>query len=642
MSALGVPVKPPQPDWDEGWAQLAIAALGAAAVFSLLVAAAKVSGPWAPGGAFAWMPRALALHVNLAVLVWCLAMGCAMWGAQGANRLAALAGRILAIAGAALMTAAAFARGGIPVTSNYVPVIDSPLFLCGLASFAAGVGVSVALALWQARHRARRGVFHYALVPVVLAALSLGFSHAALPDMGAHPRFELLFWGPGHLLQFTYALLMMAAWTRLARAAGAAVDISRPMVRACFVIALAPAFAAMLIHAAYPPGSAEFRSEFTRLMGLGCWPGSVLLALLLVRCMRADGAPSSWNSPAGLSLGISMLLFFAGIAAGTLVRADTLTVPAHYHGTVGAVTAAFMGVVLDLAGAARARAGRPARISLWCYGAGTGLFMTGMLWAGAAGAPRKIPFGAADPATGVALVAVGAAVAVLGVLLFVVSAWRSPIGRWRELVQDSVRLERRGAVRMSDGRRAAVALTSVGVLALGAAIAWLPGPNAVRTTVPAAPQAGDVAGGAGPHAAEVHQRFFQGVAMLHAKQYEHAVTAFHRVLELEPAMPEAHANMGFALLGLQRYRAARDFFDSAAALRPQQVNAYFGLAVALEGMHDLAGALGSMRTYVHLARADDPYRRRAEAAVWEWQSALEQERSAAPQRAAARDLPHTP
>ena len=58
--------------------------------------------------------------------------------------------------------------------------------------------------------------------------------------------------------------------------------------------------------------------------------------------------------------------------------------------------------------------------------------------------------------------------------------------------------------------------------------------------------------GAGPRTvsnAEIGERFTQGVVMLHAKQYEHALTAFHRVLALDPAMPEAHVNAGFALLG---------------------------------------------------------------------------------------------
>lgn len=120
---------------------------------------------------------------------------------------------------------------------------------------------------------------------------------------------------------------------------------------------------------------------------------------------------------------------------------------------------------------------------------------------------------------------------------------------------------------------------------------------------------------------EIHLRFQQGVAMLHAKQYEHAVTAFHRLLELDPAMPEAHVNMGYALIGLARYAAARDFFEGALALRRDQVNAYYGLAVALDGLSDRPGAIGAMRSYVHLSKPDDPYVRKARAALWEWEAA---------------------
>ncbi len=119
---------------------------------------------------------------------------------------------------------------------------------------------------------------------------------------------------------------------------------------------------------------------------------------------------------------------------------------------------------------------------------------------------------------------------------------------------------------------------------------------------------------------EIHQRFQQGVIMLHAKQHEHAMTAFHRVLELDPALPEAHVNMGFALIGLQRYSAARDFFESAIALRKEQLNAYYGLAVALDGLRDRPAAIGAMRTFVHLSRPDDPYLRKAQAALWEWEA----------------------
>jgi Flp pilus assembly protein TadD len=130
--------------------------------------------------------------------------------------------------------------------------------------------------------------------------------------------------------------------------------------------------------------------------------------------------------------------------------------------------------------------------------------------------------------------------------------------------------------------------------------------------------------------AEVRQRFDQAVVMLHAHQYDHAITALHRVLELAPEMPEAHVNMGFALLGLEQGDAARGFFLAAIELRPQQANAYYGLAIADEMRQDYESALGGMRSYLHLTPADDPHRVKARAALWEWEEKLGRRAGAAP------------
>lgn len=127
---------------------------------------------------------------------------------------------------------------------------------------------------------------------------------------------------------------------------------------------------------------------------------------------------------------------------------------------------------------------------------------------------------------------------------------------------------------------------------------------------------------------EIDLRFRQGVMMLHAKQYEHALTAFHRLLQLAPEMPEAHVNMGFTLLGLKRYKEALDFFDSASSLKSDQLNAYFGMAEAFEGLGDYRGALEAMEAYLHRAKADDPFRPKAEAAVWEWREQLRKQAAA--------------
>jgi tetratricopeptide (TPR) repeat protein len=121
---------------------------------------------------------------------------------------------------------------------------------------------------------------------------------------------------------------------------------------------------------------------------------------------------------------------------------------------------------------------------------------------------------------------------------------------------------------------------------------------------------------------EVRERFDQAVLMLHAKQFEHAATALQRVITLAPRLPEAHVNLGFAWLGLHDAALAQRSFEAAIDLRVDQANAYYGLAMALEQQGDLPGALGAMRSYLHLSRTDDGYRTRARAALWEWEARL--------------------
>lgn len=123
----------------------------------------------------------------------------------------------------------------------------------------------------------------------------------------------------------------------------------------------------------------------------------------------------------------------------------------------------------------------------------------------------------------------------------------------------------------------------------------------------------------------LHQQFQQAVALLQHGEYDYAVQGFHDVLKVAPDMPEAHVNMGFALLGLEEFEAARSFFDTATNLRPGQGNAYYGLAIAHEGLGDLPRAVAAMRTYTHVADGDDRYRRKAEAAIWEWEAELTEE-----------------
>lgn len=136
-----------------------------------------------------------------------------------------------------------------------------------------------------------------------------------------------------------------------------------------------------------------------------------------------------------------------------------------------------------------------------------------------------------------------------------------------------------------------------------------PAPTAFVPTLPA------------DKATEIGQRFEQGVAMLHSKQYEYAATAFDWVLQQAPDLPEAHINMGFALLGMEQPKVARDFFQTAISLRSTQLNGYYGLALALAALNDLEGARGAMRTFIHLTPPTDPFLAKARTTLDGWTTA---------------------
>lgn len=121
---------------------------------------------------------------------------------------------------------------------------------------------------------------------------------------------------------------------------------------------------------------------------------------------------------------------------------------------------------------------------------------------------------------------------------------------------------------------------------------------------------------------QVAERFQQAIGLLHAKQYGYAITALDAVLVMAPKMPEAYVNMGFAFIGLEEFGPAQGAFEKAIDLKMDQVNAYYGLAIALEGQGQYETALGAMRSYIHLSQPDDPFLAKARSALWEWEAQL--------------------
>ena len=429
------------------WLGFGIAALAASGLFSLLLVVARTPGlkAWLPAADF--FRVALVVHVDLSVLVWFLAFAATLWTLSGGPRALGVArsGLAVAAAGALAMAAAPFVQRAPAVMANYVPVLDGPVFLAGLGVFALGAAIACArgMAVYVptgARltgEGALRLGLNASLVAAGMAAFAFAASFAQLDRaLDARTYYELLFWGPGHVLQFTYMLLMLVAWVWLASETGARLPLTPRVLALLFAIALAAVYVTPFIYAAHPVASVEHAKLQTWLMRFGgsliVPPVAAAVAWALWRAPRASAAAA----PLRASLAASLLLFGAGGLIGFTIGGPDVRVPAHYHGCIVGVTLAMMGVtylLLPRFGFA-APASRLARWQPWVYGAGQLLHITGLVVSGGYGVQRKVAgaeqvLRTAPEVAGMAIMGAGGLLAIIGGLLFVVVAWRALRGR---------------------------------------------------------------------------------------------------------------------------------------------------------------------------------------------------------------------
>ena len=427
-----------------GWLWLAMAALVLSGLFSILLVAARTPGVNAllPGVDF--FRTALVVHVDLSVLVWFFAVAGMLWSLDARKRAEDWGWVALGVAaaGAAMMALAPFLDPGVPVMANYVPVIESHWFVGGLAVFGLACTMLVAQALAAPPKLATldgaaalRFGLYAAAVTAAVAAVAFAWSVAVVPStLDSKTYWEILFWGGGHALQFTWTLLMLVAWLWLAQAVGAAVPLSARLTLLLFAIATLGVFVTPYAYLAHDVLSVEHRELHTWGMrvggGLAILPVALAVAIALARQPR--GSVDAPARPLRAALLSSMTLFAAGGLIALAIDGSNVKIPAHYHGCIVGVTLALMGVVYHLLPRLGydAPRGRLAVSQPYLYGLGQLMHIGGLMWSGGYGVQRKVAgaeqvLRSPGEVFGMGLMGAGGAVAIAGGLLFVVVVARA-------------------------------------------------------------------------------------------------------------------------------------------------------------------------------------------------------------------------
>jgi len=424
------------------WLMLALAALVGSGVFSVLLVLARtpVINAWLPAGDF--FRVALVVHVDLSVLVWFMAIAGLLWSlnlrparSRGGAVLSSLP-IVLCGLGALGMAAAAFVDPGQAVMANYIPMLDSATFRAAVVVFGVGAATLVVVALARAQPvgpavdgaGAVRFGLHASVVATGVALLAFGWSIAVVPtSLPPKAYYEILFWGGGHALQFTWTLLMLVAWLTLTQACGGRIPLSPRVVLLMFAVALASVFVTPLAYLMHDVSTVEHRDMHTWAMRFGGGLAIAPVALAVLLALAPLRQLGERQRPLRAALLASMLLFAAGGLIGLTIHGSNVKIPAHYHGCIVGVTLALMGLVVHLLPQLGYRAvhGRMAVLQPWLYGVGQLLHIVGLVWSGGYGVQRKVAgaeqvLRSAGEVAGMGVMGLGGLLAILGGLLFVV------------------------------------------------------------------------------------------------------------------------------------------------------------------------------------------------------------------------------
>jgi hypothetical protein len=444
-------IEAPDRRWRDAmrWFTLAVASLAVAGLFALVLVVGRtplVDSLLSNDPDFA--RRSLVVHVNLAMGVWFFAtvagLFCLLPGVRRI-RTAPLAVTLAAL-GCLCFAIPTFLKSATPILSDYVPALHHWLFLLGLIIFAAGTVLNFIdpriLPAIPSRNEIPAEAQHglrAAGITFLIAMLTISAAYISQrAGMNPFAWFERLFWGGGHILQIVNVMGLLVAWLILLREIARRTTVPRLLATAMFLLLLLPSLAGpWLVLGGFSPAA------FTRMMQYGLFPAATIVMIygfVALWRQRSVLRAGTLKSPAFVGLVTSAAMTIVGFSLGAMITVSNTLIPAHYHANIGAVTVAYMTVLLVLLPRRAGKLPWP-RLATWqplIYGAGQLTFAIGLAIAGGIGQAARKTYGAdqhlhtLSAKAGLMLAGAGGLVAMIGGALFIAMATSMLLAHYRQ------------------------------------------------------------------------------------------------------------------------------------------------------------------------------------------------------------------
>lgn len=422
------------------WFYVSLASLIISGLMSLFLILARTPfiSPYIPDPLF--FRRGLVVHVDLALIVWVYSFIAALFHTfiPVSKEFVFLkkAANIISILGVLLIVVSAYLPGAKPILSNYIPVIEHPIFLVGLALFFLGLFLSfIDPEILPSRQfvsfKSSASGFRISVILFFIAiqTQAMALANTTL-EYGIDSYFEILFWGSGHILQMASESSKVAVWLIIVQ-----IITNKELDNRWTWLAFAGYLLPLLILLPFlnmkSPSMISYRNTFTELMRFGIFPFTTILLIISIQHLKKYKISLDTISNQLLFYGfiVSVSLTILGYVLGFLIQGSNTTIPAHYHAAIGAVTASFMTityVVMEKLNFSVHKFPYQKLVSYqpMIFGLGQAIFSIGFALAGRSGMERKV-YGAEQNVRtlveyfGLTLVGVGGFLAVIGGLLYI-------------------------------------------------------------------------------------------------------------------------------------------------------------------------------------------------------------------------------
>lgn len=378
--------------------------------------------------------KALVIHVDLSVLIWTLSFQALILSEFIKPKLQfySYISLFCSYLGTILISLSFFVPGTEALMNNYIPVLQNLVFFIGLSLFLFSLLMVMFLFCISFNLKKLKTIYGLAAYSsFLITATSLICFYLTylnmdkiLDNIDIFSFYEFLFWGGGHILQFTYVNLMQLAWILLLNFALNKDKISNnKIIKLCFIINLASViFIPMIYFTKYIQLENFYINFFTQHMRYFGGIAPSILVILLIKELFNNKVKE--YVPYAFFI-TSIFLFFIGGLIALFIHTTNATIPAHYHGSIVGISLALMGMLLLKLKEYNVEVdfnNKLIKTQPYIYAAGQFLHIMGLAFSGGYGALRKTPGSVSNikAQAWMGIMGLGGLIAIIGGIMFVI------------------------------------------------------------------------------------------------------------------------------------------------------------------------------------------------------------------------------